>query len=56
MKNAWKEVLATKQYRSGEYVHNPKHITALWDFWKDYGMRLHPLLQLTDPYIFTAIE
>jgi hypothetical protein len=39
----------------GEYTFQEDHIRELWLFWKDYNKLLHPILQLTDPYIFTII-
>jgi hypothetical protein len=39
----------------GKYTFNDKYIKALWVFWKNYNDQIHPILQLTDPTIFTLL-
>lgn len=54
----WHTVEAAKnnQEHYGEYTFNPKHIEALWKFWKTHHKKLHPILQMTNPKLQLLIR
>lgn len=55
MLDAWKKV---QSYSKGNETQTfqENHIKELWLFWKNYHRLIHPILQLSDPYIFTTIQ